>query len=654
MENNYFHFTLGPVQDFVAQARRTRDFWAGSFLLSWLAGVAMAEVKRQGGEILLPKPADNYLDWITGVAKDGDAPRQGAIPHRFKSHCAQIPTTFNPKHVENAIKQAWRALAEHIWNEDNLNQIQNSETKTIWDRQHESFWEIYWTLAADEINNAQLTQRKNWRTHYGTGEGGVKCMVMDGWQELSGEPRPGTNVKNFWNSLRNLDNTGIKADLAISEQLCGLAYVKRRFVRHFETFATTLESGLTLKGWKLTPAIPSVSYIAAVHWLENLITNSNISELESIYELAQGVNGNHDEYESRIQCLTELTKDKSKGAIAKKIISLDGNLFFDHVLEHAERYGYPVMEAEKFQKYINNLKQNNEKLNEPLSPFYAVLLMDGDSLGVHMSKVENAVPISNALNKFTGSVPALVEQHNGYLIYAGGDDVLALLPLEDALTCAAAVKALYLKCFEEYPLITTTTTISAAVEFAHIKMPLTKVLRDAHNLLDDVAKEATGRDAIAVRVWKPGGMTLQWAQPWSIALEKSDSNAAVPNNTLAIQELAKVFREEGSEFSSNFFFKIEDRFGLLNPSQNESGQYNKAVLSEQQAISLLAVDFKNSGTNHSLTMENARKKIAPLINQCRHVKRILNQLESEWARSPVLSSDGAHLVRFLAQKGVRS
>ena len=33
----YFHFTLGPVQSFVAQARRTRDFWAGSFLLSWLA-----------------------------------------------------------------------------------------------------------------------------------------------------------------------------------------------------------------------------------------------------------------------------------------------------------------------------------------------------------------------------------------------------------------------------------------------------------------------------------------------------------------------------------------------------------------------------------------------------------------------------------------
>ena len=50
-DRQYFHFTLGPVQGFVAQARRTRDFWAGSFLLSWLSGVAMAAVRRQQGQI---------------------------------------------------------------------------------------------------------------------------------------------------------------------------------------------------------------------------------------------------------------------------------------------------------------------------------------------------------------------------------------------------------------------------------------------------------------------------------------------------------------------------------------------------------------------------------------------------------------------------
>ena len=27
---------IGPVQDFIAQARSTRDLWSGSYLLSWL------------------------------------------------------------------------------------------------------------------------------------------------------------------------------------------------------------------------------------------------------------------------------------------------------------------------------------------------------------------------------------------------------------------------------------------------------------------------------------------------------------------------------------------------------------------------------------------------------------------------------------------
>ncbi|OIP41959.1 hypothetical protein AUJ95_02410 [Candidatus Desantisbacteria bacterium CG2_30_40_21] len=61
MSKQYFHFTIGHVQGFVSQARRTRDFWAGSFILSWLSAKAMLAVKKQGEEILFPLPDDNYL-----------------------------------------------------------------------------------------------------------------------------------------------------------------------------------------------------------------------------------------------------------------------------------------------------------------------------------------------------------------------------------------------------------------------------------------------------------------------------------------------------------------------------------------------------------------------------------------------------------------
>ena len=56
MTNNkktlYFNFT--PVQSFVAQARRTRDLWAGSYLLAWLSGQAMNAIIADGGEIEMP------------------------------------------------------------------------------------------------------------------------------------------------------------------------------------------------------------------------------------------------------------------------------------------------------------------------------------------------------------------------------------------------------------------------------------------------------------------------------------------------------------------------------------------------------------------------------------------------------------------------
>ncbi|MGH8628477.1 MAG: type III-B CRISPR-associated protein Cas10/Cmr2, partial [Gammaproteobacteria bacterium] len=47
MSTRILHFAFGPVQDFVSQARRTRDLWAGSYLISYLAGCAMKAVTDQ-------------------------------------------------------------------------------------------------------------------------------------------------------------------------------------------------------------------------------------------------------------------------------------------------------------------------------------------------------------------------------------------------------------------------------------------------------------------------------------------------------------------------------------------------------------------------------------------------------------------------------
>ena len=184
--------------------------------------------------------------------------------------------------------------------------------------------------------------------------------------------------------------------------------------------------------------------------------------------------------------------------------------------------------------------------------------------------------ISKGLEKFTQGVNKIVEDHSGFLIYAGGDDVLALLPLEHALNCAYAVREHYQDSFvqvalEDKSLPEIKTTISAAIEYAHIKMPLGKVLGDAHHLLDDVAKDKTGRDSVAVRVWKPGGQHLEWAMPWG---------KAVVDGKVVMNTLANDFQtdQQTTPFSNSFFFHVEERFAMLN--EERRGGTDKADNSE--------------------------------------------------------------------------
>jgi CRISPR-associated protein Cmr2 len=260
-----------------------------------------------------------------------------------------------------------------------------------------------------------------------------------------------------------------------------------------------------------------------------------------------------------------------------------------------------------------------------------------------MSDLKKQTAITTGLAKFTDGVPAKVQKHNGFLIYAGGDDVLAILPLEDAIPCAAELRKHYMDCFQDSGI---PTTLSGAIEFAHIKTPLTKVLKDAHHLLDEVAKDGRGRDALAIRVWKPGGLQIEWAQPWEIALNPETGNTYLEDIATTFQNIAK----DKEQFSSKFFYKIRERFDLLNPDPTKK---QERVLTDGNALALMAMEYLNSGKSDLKTMNEAKDRIRPLMIQCRPVTRNIEETDTtKWQRSERLEAGGALLVRFLSQKGV--
>jgi len=639
----YFHFTIGPVQGFVAQARKTRDFWAGSFILSWLCGVAILEIKKQNGKITFPKIDENdpFLSWIEGKQTGEITLTQGSIPNRFT---AEVNDNFDPKKIVDSVRDAWKALADDIYKED-IKDHEQKNTSKIWDRQINGFWEISWVITPDENDTSALDRRKNWRTWIPPVEPGVKCSLMDGWQELSGAGSHYEKTEDgekeidvFWNEIRKKDES-----LGKNEHLCAIAWVKRRFFLYFSELNAQMPSKWMLKGWKLPSAVPSVVYMAAVHWLEQVIKKAQSDEkieeiLWEFHDKAYKLTNSYGEWDTQIKCIKEIKTNK-------KWKSLAGDVFFKDSLKNKNNYSNQD-QAKEVIKALDDLQKACGFA--PPSPYYAVLLMDGDSLGKLLKERDKREAISESLKKFTEKVPEIVYDNNGFLVYAGGDDVLALLPLEDALPCAVELRQEYEKSFNG---TTISSTISGAIEYAHMHVPLTKILRDAHGLLDNVAKDGCGRDAIAVRVWNTGGMALQWAQPWEIALDNSKTETE-------ISRIANDFAnadEKSAQFSSSFLYKIRNYFDLLNPHQKDES----CVLSEEDVRRLMVSEYVSAMSNDTIPkkerIEKAKETVRRLLEQCRPVKRdAKEQNQKKWKRSKRIEADGAMLVRFLARKGVVS
>jgi len=123
------------------------------------------------------------------------------------------------------------------------------------------------------------------------------------------------------------------------------------------------------------------------------------------------------------------------------------------------------------------------------------------------------------------------------------------LPVEFALDAAVEVRNAYLESFAKVGL-KGSATISAAIVYAHTKAPLKGVLEHAHDLLDKVAKDRTGRDSLAVCVWKGGGPTITWSAPWQVVCGKAPKQSGYPT---VLHRLVEEF--QSVVYSGSFFFK---------------------------------------------------------------------------------------------------
>ena len=132
----FLKFQLGPVQDFIAAARSTRDLWSGSYLLSWLMAAGLKTLSAQVGPdaIIFPNLRDQSLfdlhwrDELWSKIRISDQqplwesldwnPDDFQVANLPNVFLALVPADQGPglaRQVETAIRDEWKRIADAVW-----------------------------------------------------------------------------------------------------------------------------------------------------------------------------------------------------------------------------------------------------------------------------------------------------------------------------------------------------------------------------------------------------------------------------------------------------------------------------------------------------------------------------------------------------------
>jgi CRISPR-associated protein Cmr2 len=158
-------FAVGPVQDFIATARKTQDLWAGSYLLSYLSWSAMKVVAEKFGpdSIIFPdlcgQPfADKWLVEVKGLEiaeperEDLSSP---TLPNRFLAIVPENMVSEIANNAKVAVRDTFKSVCSAVKSEiEKKLGIAAEQWDAIWQRQTDDFIETYWaSVSVDNYND---------------------------------------------------------------------------------------------------------------------------------------------------------------------------------------------------------------------------------------------------------------------------------------------------------------------------------------------------------------------------------------------------------------------------------------------------------------------------------------------------------------------
>jgi len=638
----FLKFQIGPVQEFIAQARSIRDLWSGSYLLSWLVATALKRLSELAGPdaVIYPNLQGQPLFdlqwrdelWSKVQIGNGSQNVWESLGHENEELLTpNLPNVFlavvpaqkgeaYAKAVAEAIQQEWKTIANAVWKtcdeagltatEGGINQ---ADRKKRFDRQVQQFLAISWQVTPwpETLEQAlQLAEGFAQDMPISEAKKRVEAVIKMASREIPKDHRDGRFYEGGDQGPKvKLNNLGL-----------GWSVV------------------LALNGWQLDAVRQTRSFDAANQGRWQVGTFCNKDALNGKDEAVAGgtqwvekaqqrgapwsVLFKHDDWMGAVMLVKRLwhlayLKDvkglKSDGGHFKmpNTHGIAGHMPFSNADEEE-----PVDKIPASEKYFAVLALDGDQIGKWMSgektPPFATQLADytdaggkakqgvleyferdsdPDSKGHTLKQrfadfLQTSRPLSASYHlQFSETLGnfalycarPIVEAFDGRLIYAGGDDVVALLPADTALACAKGLRMAFKGDPQLKEFLQTNASIlkknheknheknqaeakkpnespyyqklaadgvlldgkapgflcrldkdhqpipflvpgpaadcSVGIAIAHFKSPLQDVVRAAQ-AAEKRAKRQLGRSAVAIALMKRSGEILEWGCQW--------------------------------------------------------------------------------------------------------------------------------------------
>ena len=438
--NSLFLFTIGTVQSFISQARKTQDFYMGSFILSYLTFIAIEEVVERYGPTAIIYP-DLYkqplMDWYLTNKKSLDIKNfepEGVtlptIPNRF---VAIIGSTDGDE-IKRLAESMDEKIREKIKNasDEILKMLGISLTdgqKEVLQRQLSDFPQIYWVaipwrkgdndLKIDDLKDFFTDEKINkWDEFhdFAVKEGEYPPNIGFLYQLIYTALEKSMGVRKNLREFKQREEAGRKCSVCGERNVLFYRddgkplFISDNLKYFYGEPEERKNSFFELDGEKITYKILGEKEgLCALCFLKRTFEIYLEKEVDEIFmafsfpstaevacaDFKEGaIKEAKEEFNEYVKVFLDFTKKEYLKVEPlpklrfelKKENNLEGSWFFEENLTEEkirEELGIEVS-IEGLSKLKKLLKKLYEKIKKPL-PYYAILYLDGDNMGKWLS-----------------------------------------------------------------------------------------------------------------------------------------------------------------------------------------------------------------------------------------------------------------------------